>query len=165
MRKPSTIVSLLYSGVVLVIGLLSCEIVHYCIATDIAFKDEQYTAWRYSHGGCKVHPDEPDNFTCPLDGYNWVEVECLTSLCTYRDPNAPAMTLQRQVEHEHNLKEDLKASLYTVPLVPREKAQKILFASRSPHTEEKAENPDSAIKLMNARELKGFRDVAQKGHP
>lgn len=162
MRRASTITGALYAGLALVAVLFSYEIAHFWTSTDAALKDEQYVAWRYSHVGCKAHPEEPADFTCPITGYNWIEVECWTAACTYRDPNAITMTDQRQKKQEDDLRNDLKASLQTVGLVSQKDAKKALSDAEIWEDNEIAGNLDRAGELMHAREMKRFHDLAEE---
>ena len=77
------------------VALFYCEEIYHYKRTLWGTKELFIVRDLDNHPGCLERNANPRELLCPLPGYNWVRLGCLTEQCTYEDQNAPEITPRR----------------------------------------------------------------------
>ncbi len=119
-------VGALVLGLLAVLGLYAEELLHY--KHSLYGIHEYYTVRNFGNSpGCSVRNGNPRELTCPLPGYNSIQLGCLDVQCTFMDQDAPEITPQvLQAYRQQNLSEfgSMPERMKTWDQVPRNDKQK-----------------------------------------
>ncbi len=144
---------LLYAAVALCAMLIGAEIIHYLRATDFGNLDNLAVAWIGYHPQCSPAMPGVLTLTCPLNGYNSVQLQCWSSACTYRDPNDLPLTESMRRTREKQLKEDARNSWAIEPT---------LATSKQSTVQDEFTMPPRPQTMPGALEYMYYRDMLER---